>query len=677
MASLPGGALMAAADVEIRILKQEPGKGYPVEMRVDGLQHYPRGYLPPGSHPPSPTDALYADQAYGEALFRWFFSDAQLANNWAEIRGAGRPRRIRLFIDAGEAELAELHSWPWEALWEPACAGEPARQLASDPATPFSRYLAVRSAPVGPITRRPIRVLVVAPRPADLEEQLPGNLAHMDPEAEARKLVAVLKPLVDRGAVVLHLLPRPCSLAALAGELSRARAEGQGYHALHLICHGVYQDENAFLLLVGDDNRARWEADREVVPVLSQQPRDALDEGALRLVFLAGCETSRRSAADALRGLAPQLVAAGLPAVVAMQGPVGELLAREFSLKFYEQLLLHGQVDLAANEARQTLVAARLPGSAIPVLFLRLRDGRLFAAPDAGPVRRRLQAPPPPAEFTGRVAVLERLSRALTSRPDAQVAIAIHGTGGKGKSTVARRLGRDLEERFPGGVLWVNVGPGAGAESPEGASGEPAARAERQASILAAVALELGLDLKGVSGLEDRAAIVKRELGAGGRLLAILDDVWDADLGRWLMGTVLPDHRAVLITTRLLDVARALAGQVERLDVLGDDEGVEMLARFLGPPGAPRGGGPPGCGAAGGPAPGPGAGRPALRPGRRRPALAAAPVAGQAGPGLAGPAGAGQPGDQRGVHPVPEPAGPGRRPCPVLPRPGRLCGRAL
>jgi hypothetical protein len=373
---------MTFADVEIHVLKQEPEKGHPIDIRVDGFRHYPRGYLRAGSNPPTPTDAHYADQTYGEKLFEWFFADPQLALNWAEIRGGDRPRRIRLFIDADQAELAELHRWPWEALWEPARDGQPARPLAADPDTPFSRYLAVKAALVEPISRRPIRILVIAPRQTDFEEKYPKDknpdMAVIDPESEFRSLQAALQPLIDQGAVDMWPLPKPCTLAAMADELSRARAENKGYHILHIISHGFYQNEQAFLLLADADNRVKGEADQDILPVLRQQPHDAEDESTLRLVFLASCETAKRSSADAFRGLAPQLVRAGLPAVVAMQAQVGKRTARQFALKFYQQLLRHGHVDLAANEARQILVAARLPGPVIPVLFLRLRDGRLF-----------------------------------------------------------------------------------------------------------------------------------------------------------------------------------------------------------------------------------------------------------------------------------------------------------
>ena len=52
--------------------------------------------------------------------------------------------------------------------------------------------------------------------------------------------------------------------------------------------------------------------------------------------------------------------------------------ARRFAQVFYHQLLQHGRVDLAGNQARSTVLTAGLPGAAIPVLFMRLPAGQLF-----------------------------------------------------------------------------------------------------------------------------------------------------------------------------------------------------------------------------------------------------------------------------------------------------------
>ena len=61
-----------------------------------------------------------------------------------------------------------------------------------------------------------------------------------------------------------------------------------------------------------------------------------------------------------------------------MQDFVSVDTARQFSATFYRQLLEHGQVDLASNEARSAILTRDLPGASIPVLFQRLRSGTLL-----------------------------------------------------------------------------------------------------------------------------------------------------------------------------------------------------------------------------------------------------------------------------------------------------------
>ena len=321
---------MTHADVEIRIFKQE-ASGYPVEITVAGEGEPGRGYLTADTQPPAPGDNHYADPAYGQALFDWFFADETLMKIWAGVRAAHASRRIRLRIDA---DAAELHAVPWEALCEPPEGKRPALHLAAASATPFSRYWAT-GIPLGaPISRRPIRILVVAPYQVDFDEQYlaqdPG-MAKINPQEEFEALRRALQPAIDREQVELVFLDPPCSLARIGQELRR------GYHGLHLVCHGLFgkQSGRAALLLADASNRAVLETDEAIASMLGQQLVEAGDgNGAqLRLVFLASCQSATRSSADAFRGLAPHLLAAGVPAVVAMQDQVDEETAREFALE--------------------------------------------------------------------------------------------------------------------------------------------------------------------------------------------------------------------------------------------------------------------------------------------------------------------------------------------------------
>ena len=96
------------------------------------------------------------------------------------------------------------------------------------------------------------------------------------------------------------------------------------------------------------------------------------------------------------------------------------------------------------------------------------------------------------------------------------------------------------------------------------------------------LALTLELDLSDQLRPEQRTRSSRRP-GARGRLLVILDDLWDVDLGRWLLAEVLPADRALLVTSRDLAVSRPLCGHVRRLDVLPEDEALALLTNILGP----------------------------------------------------------------------------------------------
>ena len=203
-------------------------------------------------------------------------------------------------------------------------------------------------------------------------------MALIDPAKEFETLLGELNPKIQQGDIALTLLPQPCTLAAIASALMQDR-----YHILHLICHGQYSEisQQTRLLLANDENRVLAVTDQDVMDTLSQQldSTDIHDEDRLRMIFLASCETASRSSADAFRGLAPLLVQAGVPSVVAMQDQVGIETARRFGATFYQRLIEHGQVDRATNEARHIIMASNLTGAVIPVLFLRLRNGQLFS----------------------------------------------------------------------------------------------------------------------------------------------------------------------------------------------------------------------------------------------------------------------------------------------------------
>ena len=340
-------------DLEVRIFSRQE-RAYPVEITLDGQQEFQRGQLPGEIIPWVPSGSPLTD---GKKLLDMLLSDPALQNAWGQARGSALQRRIRLRIDPG---AAELHSIPWELLSEDNVTLSAAAQ------TPFSRYLPVALPWGNTAEERPIRVLAVISSPEDIQSQY--NLTPLDTILERQTLEAAFSGL--GAAAEIHFLEAPVTLERLEEELR------QGYHILHYLGHGAFSPRRgqAALYLQTEGGQTQIVNDEAVIGMLARQQKRP------SLVFLAACQSAARSTADAFLGLAPKLVTAGVPAVVAMQDFVDMETARKLSAAFYQRLAEHGTVDRALNEARSVLLTASRPDAAVPVLFMRLKSGQLWSA---------------------------------------------------------------------------------------------------------------------------------------------------------------------------------------------------------------------------------------------------------------------------------------------------------
>jgi CHAT domain-containing protein len=334
------------SSVEIRVLAQQ-GTAYPVEMTLAATQQVFHGQVSADLAAWTPGGDSRAD---GQALFDRLFASASLVRGWGEAHGKAKQLRVQLRLDA-----AELHALPWELL------RDDQDLLAADADSPFSRYLAVSREWGQPITDRPIRVLAMISNPKDIEEK--AGLPPADVELEAQ----TLQKAIGAGAQ-LKLLPAPVTLDRLEAELRN------GYHILHFVGHGAFNTkaQQAALYFQDADGNAQRVSDDDFAGMLNRLSSPP------HLVVLAACQSAKQSMKAAFSGLGPKLVQIGVPAVIAMQENVTMLTARQFAATFYQRLLAHGTVDLALNEARGTLITNGRFDAAVPVLFMRLPDGRLW-----------------------------------------------------------------------------------------------------------------------------------------------------------------------------------------------------------------------------------------------------------------------------------------------------------
>lgn len=377
-------------DILIRVFPQDQTSGtYPVEAELDDRSRFLDGEfrLDEQALLISQLDA----QAYGLLLFNALFSPGgpvrrayDQATGRAQERSGGA-LRVRLWIDD---EAVTLHALPWERLYH-LHKGQLV-PLTTSGLTPFSRYTGLELGEPQPLGRRPARMLITIANPTNL----PQDLAELDVDREVESLSRALGELRRTELLEVTILP---GRSRLGPELSASlRAEGfrlaEGATSLanilrhladadlwHHLGHGHFKREGdtgvSALFLEKEDGSWKAEEDADVVSKLVAAARTP------HLIFLAACESAKRHELHPFVGLAPKLVQAGTPAVVAMQDLVPLELARRLAADFYRGLFQHGQVDLAMNQARLLLFERDDIDWAIPVLYSRLAENELIRLP--------------------------------------------------------------------------------------------------------------------------------------------------------------------------------------------------------------------------------------------------------------------------------------------------------
>jgi CHAT domain len=316
--------------------------------------------------------------------------------------------RVRISI---APEAPELHALAWERLYHQ--AEREWGPLATSASSPFSRYVEMKSPHPLPATSGAVRILVVIAHPSGVPAEV---LAPIDVSAEIENLRAAFAELPAGREVQLTFMPGrsgltaeqrqalaqaghtivdgPASLDSIAARLR------SGYDVLHFLGHGHFDRASGTATLHLENESGGWAPTTDVmitnaVRSLRRKPR---------LIFLAACESATRAEHDAFLGLAPRLVGAQVPAVVAMQDQVSMEHARTLTRHFYASLFDHGLVDLALNQARSHLHDPERLDWGTPVLFTRLTDGRLFADPNERPRNGRFLRGAIPPRVAGWVA---------------------------------------------------------------------------------------------------------------------------------------------------------------------------------------------------------------------------------------------------------------------------------
>src|SRR5262249_11536465 len=206
-----------------------------------------------------------------------------------------------------------------------------------------------------------LRALVLIAHPSDLElyQFQPFNWA-----VERDRLVAAL------GAMpTTLLLPGQATLAHFEVQLR------QSPDLVVILAHGAVRDEP--LLWLEDDSgksaptpAAQFEL---LLRTVEQPPR---------FMIVSACQSAGDEYDDMPTPPAPRLASAGVPAIIRMRGHISTETAGAFQQALVEELLRDGQIDRAVAAARRAV--RHRPDAWMPILFSRLKSGRLWYVPRFG-----------------------------------------------------------------------------------------------------------------------------------------------------------------------------------------------------------------------------------------------------------------------------------------------------
>lgn len=292
-------------------------------------------------------------RALGASLMAWLFRGQVIELYRASLVGLSAEEGLRIRL---RLEPPELHTLPWECCYD----AVQAVFLAHDPRTLMVRYLQ------GTFARSRLadagwRVLVAVASPRDLP-----------PVKTAEEYARIERALDELGGRV-----QVSRIVATVEALQDALR--QGPNLLHFIGHGGFDAAVGGYLVLENDQGGPHPVDAEVLATL-------LRGSSVRLAVLNACESARTDLRESFASVAPELVRAGLPAVIAMQTYTPDEVATQFSRAFYGAIADDWPVDAAVTAARQALFV-RAPASpvwSVPALYLTAPDGILWERAPGG-----------------------------------------------------------------------------------------------------------------------------------------------------------------------------------------------------------------------------------------------------------------------------------------------------
>ncbi len=324
-------------------------------------------------------------EVLGEHLFDTLFQGdvRELLSQCLNEADQGTPLRLQLSF---KHEAQALASYPWEYLYRR--DGERGHFLSTHARLVLSRFMPPDKKRQTLAAKDPdLRILLAVAEPEDaaLGPVVAGPVTEAV-ERVADELTAGKMSIGDGSARLMCSTKveklESTTLDGLLDAIDRFKP-----HVVHLIGHGRYDRAKGMgeiALLADESKRVRWVQDtllKEQFLNLSSCPR---------LVFLHMCQGGAVDFERNFAGVAPQLIGAGVQAVVAMQHPITNAAAILFANAFYKQVGLGQPIDLAVQLGRAKVSSSEsVHAFGTPVLYMQSSDGVIV---------REAEPKPPDAE---------------------------------------------------------------------------------------------------------------------------------------------------------------------------------------------------------------------------------------------------------------------------------------
>jgi hypothetical protein len=284
--------------------------------------------------------------ALGKDIFETLFH-GEVRRLYDAARTAQPNGRLNIIFTSMVSWIADL---PWEFAYDP----ERKNFLATSEVN-FTRNVDT-AIPADRIPSRDrLRILVVVAQPL--------GLAHLSVDEEIARVKSGFQDLIALGLAEVDVL-----LDATPALLHQTLEVSRPFDILHFIGHGEFNEQTGTGCLVFEnENQGVQTVDSGILAQI-------VCRRGVRLMFLNACETGKGGRADFNRGVAPALVAAGVPVVVANQFSVLDVSATAFARHFYWALAQGRSVGDAAREARVAVnysISGEAIDWAVPVVFAR------------------------------------------------------------------------------------------------------------------------------------------------------------------------------------------------------------------------------------------------------------------------------------------------------------------